>query len=542
MMLLLINLIIIAALLAGFEYYLRSVDPFLKLPFDSSYYKRYQLYYPDLEVPKISPGSDQYSWGQVIVSNKFKFREREFDRPKPADTCRIVVLGDSFTWGIGLAEEERYTNLAQKALHQTFPDRALQVINLAQSGNATVVERNHLQNLKQLLSPDMIVIGFVYNDPQPRRQNYRVEQEAFEARYGVALDLFSETLVRVGLPQTAKVSREAFDNFIVWAGIIPAWEVGLQRTYEQDSAEWLAFEQALQDIKTISDELGLPTPIFLILNNNIYIDHPTSYSVQDSSLPIYLRWFHQAEETAASLGFRTYNYEKELLEQLTPAKIPLNELDSHPSAEVNQVYAQKLFEILAADIQAETLCRESSGQGAVKTGPEPLASERQMSIVLGDQVRFLGYTAETTTSGRNQTLTLSFGWQTLTKIDTNYRIFIQVLDGDGQPKISQETIPCQGNCPMPFWPAGVMAFAEADIIYWPERTRLVPTPMDELPYEGDFRDVHQIKFDSQLPSGEYRVVMGLYSPATGKPLAAYDEIAQSWLAGDHIILGTVMVD
>ena len=60
--------------------------------------------------------------------NAFGIREREFDRPKWADSCRIMLLGDSFTWGAGLDIDERYGNLVEKRLNESFPGRKIEVI------------------------------------------------------------------------------------------------------------------------------------------------------------------------------------------------------------------------------------------------------------------------------------------------------------------------------------------------------------------------------------------------------------------------------
>lgn len=355
--LLLANVFIIAVLIYGFEYYLRLTDPFLKLPFDSNYYLLHQEYYSDLEAPE-----ERYTWGHLVENNSFGLREREFEVPKPPDVCRIMVLGDSLTWGAGLAVEERYTNLTDHYLHQAFPDRKFEVLNFGVSGGPTTVERDVLHDALLVDSPDLIVVGFVLNDPQPRQKAYRIEKEQFDEKYGDTLNSMSGTLIKIGLPQTAKMAREAFDNFIVRVGIIPPWEVGVDRTYDRNSEEWQDFTQALQDIKTMSDKLNLASPIFLMLTQDIFWDTPTDYQDQgqDKNLPIYVRWAHQAQRTADEIGFRTYNYEQEILEQLTPGEVHLNELDPHPSAKVNIMYAQKLFEILEADILSGDLCVPAS--------------------------------------------------------------------------------------------------------------------------------------------------------------------------------------
>ena len=39
----------------------------------------------------------RYTWGHLVENNRYGFREREFQTPKPSGTYRIMVLGDSLT-------------------------------------------------------------------------------------------------------------------------------------------------------------------------------------------------------------------------------------------------------------------------------------------------------------------------------------------------------------------------------------------------------------------------------------------------------------
>jgi hypothetical protein len=351
-----VNIVIIAVLLYGFEYYLQSTDPFLhKLPFDSGYHHRNRIYYENLRPP---PPEGRYTWGHLIVNNELGFREQDFAIPKPAEICRIMVLGDSLTWGAGLAVEERYSYLTEAELRRVFSGKQIEVLNFGLPNAPTTLERDILAEHIREVNPDLIVVGFVLNDPQPKSQDYSFEKESFYEQYGWFLkpNLLSRGLRKMGLPLIGKATQQALDNFVIIVGIIPPWEVGLQRTYEPDSKEWNEFTQALKDIKTMSDEMDLPHPIFAVLNQLMPLDYGTDYQTIDETLPIYLQWFHQAQRAADEIGFETHNHEKELIEQLRPEEIPVNELDNHPSTKVNQIYAQKLFDIIADYIDQDELC------------------------------------------------------------------------------------------------------------------------------------------------------------------------------------------
>src|ERR1700691_2695485 len=50
--------------------------------------------------------------GQHVPVNSLGFREREIG-PKRPDQYRIIVIGDSYTWGQALEERERFSNLLE---------------------------------------------------------------------------------------------------------------------------------------------------------------------------------------------------------------------------------------------------------------------------------------------------------------------------------------------------------------------------------------------------------------------------------------------
>jgi len=227
------------------------------------------------------------------------------------------------------------------------------VLNCALPGIATTQQRDILKEHIDRLQPDRIVVGFCLNDTQPRSQYDSVERDAFERRFGPAMNALSRWLRGVRLSRTDRLTQHAIYRSAEVAGVLPRWQVALQRTYEKDSVEWKDFERALQDIKAMSDAAQLAPPLFSVLNQGTYIDRPTDYRKPDRELKIFLAWYAQAAAAAAAIGFRTYNHAREIAEQLPNEILAVNTDDGHPSARLNQVYARKLFDMIIRDLQAE---------------------------------------------------------------------------------------------------------------------------------------------------------------------------------------------
>jgi len=98
----------------------------------------------------------QHGPAPVIRNNSLGFRDREI--PPKSDKYRIAVVGDSFTWGQGVEEKDRFSNLIQDALGPRY-----EVFNFGRPGNNMP---EHLQVLQTALttSPDFVLLQLYIND------------------------------------------------------------------------------------------------------------------------------------------------------------------------------------------------------------------------------------------------------------------------------------------------------------------------------------------------------------------------------------------
>jgi len=322
-----VNCLLIVAILYGFEHFL---DPYNALPDNGNI------------------NGEIWTWGHRVQNNRLGFRERDFDIPKPRDVYRVMVLGDSLTWGAGLAVEQRYTSIAEQLLNDSRDNTRYEVLNFGISGGPTIVERDILVKTAEVIEPDRIVVGFCLNDPQPRSQTFSIERYELEnGTAGQLVNAIARSMHGLGLTYTSRLLHDAFYKAAELLDVIPTWQQAMDRTYQQESAEWQLFIQALKDIKAVSDQAGLPPPVFAILNQGTRNDRPTSYAEPDEDLQLFLKWYHQAEAAARDTGYVTYNHEQEIIKQLSRESLAVNIMDGHPSASLNRIYGEKLHQVLA---------------------------------------------------------------------------------------------------------------------------------------------------------------------------------------------------
>jgi len=96
--------------------------------------------------------------------NTWRFREQEFELAKPDGIYRIAVIGDSITFGQGIEEEDRFTNLLGKYLNEKNNKYRYEVLNFGRPGAETI---DHIVVLKDLVlkaNPDFILLQWFIND------------------------------------------------------------------------------------------------------------------------------------------------------------------------------------------------------------------------------------------------------------------------------------------------------------------------------------------------------------------------------------------
>jgi GDSL-like Lipase/Acylhydrolase family len=126
---------------------------------------------------RLAAGYDGWFAGVRVHINSFELRDpREYELTKRPNTFRILVLGDSVTFGHGSVYEHTYPYLTEQRLHAWRPDVDWQVWNAAVPGYNTSQELAHLLEVGDRFRPDLVVVGFFENDltdnrplPQPGR-------------------------------------------------------------------------------------------------------------------------------------------------------------------------------------------------------------------------------------------------------------------------------------------------------------------------------------------------------------------------------------
>jgi lysophospholipase L1-like esterase len=124
------------------------------------------------------PG-EHYTYQHRVHVNAHGLRGEELG-PKAAGEFRILFLGDSLVYGQGVGEEDTVPAALEAALAELVPERAVRVLNAGHRAYGTAQELGLLRELGPALAPDLVLLGWYWNDVSERP--IEATFEAFRAR------------------------------------------------------------------------------------------------------------------------------------------------------------------------------------------------------------------------------------------------------------------------------------------------------------------------------------------------------------------------
>jgi GDSL-like Lipase/Acylhydrolase family len=121
---------------------------------------------PSYQRWRMRPNLDTTWNGSVFRTNGLGYRSPEVTVKKPRGTYRILVFGSSNSMGYGIGNDEMYTLLLERWLNQQAGrPNAVEVVNLAVSGDSPSRRLYRMQQEAERLDPDWILCDISFFDP-----------------------------------------------------------------------------------------------------------------------------------------------------------------------------------------------------------------------------------------------------------------------------------------------------------------------------------------------------------------------------------------
>lgn len=290
--------------------------------------------------------------GVPVAFNSLGLRDAERS-PQPAPgTLRILAIGDSVTFGMGVAQDETFPRQLESLLGAQH-GMPVEVLNMGMPGYNTAHQLAQLREVGLALQPKLVVLGFLYNDVQPssaqRSAKAAPQDESLVRRARSAINAGTLWLKKNSLffawltPRLGMVLRPlGFKGF---------GQVGeVKDKYVDSNPQWRGVQQALLEMQRLTAERGAELVVMII---------PAMAKFDDATYP--LKEYHRAVA-----GFCRDRGIRHL--DLLPAfwgldgtRFWIHATDGHPNAEGQRIIAEALAGYLAPLLPP-------AGTGMVATG------------------------------------------------------------------------------------------------------------------------------------------------------------------------------
>jgi hypothetical protein len=174
---------------------------------------------------RLRPNLAIQAHGAPFTTSSLALRDREYAVPKPAGTFRIVMLGDSFTEGAGLADDQTVAKRVEAELRRGACGDHVDVVNTGHGSYSPILEYLLLRDVGLRLQPDLVLVNFDMTDVHDDFVRTRIAR--LDAR---------------GLPLAVPPNRRV-ETALTMPPVLPHGALGLEKRLAY-SAVWQALRRS----------------------------------------------------------------------------------------------------------------------------------------------------------------------------------------------------------------------------------------------------------------------------------------------------------
>lgn len=253
------------------------------------------------------PGGRATIMGHDVRINSAGLRSPEVGYDKPDGVYRILSVGDSFTFGFGVGQEQTFSHLLEGKLNAE--GRHVQVINTGVGNYNTIQQLSYMEIEGHKFEPDHVILNFYLNDGED------VAPYSFNpiTQYLQSAVMISGAIIRL----KARFASEA-DYRDVYAQLY-------------DGERWERYEKVLGGVADFAEERDIPLTV-VILADLRDLEHYEFEGVHDRLKDFYATRDVPVVDTRP--GFTNFE----------PMHYWVAADDPHPNEEAHRIIAQRIFE------------------------------------------------------------------------------------------------------------------------------------------------------------------------------------------------------
>ena len=268
------------------------------------------------------PNSSAFLMGAQVDINSHGLRDREYSESKPPDVFRVLMLGDSTTFGWGVREEDTAAKFLERKLNANPPPgySKVEVLNAGVGNYDTVQEVTYYETRGRVFNPDLVILVFFINDPEP----VPIEKKGFliDRSYLIAF------------------ATNRLDGILRHAGVRPDWKQYYSSLYDDDKPGFQACKGALKSLASSTRSNGSKVLVAMLpelhqINGDSYPFKAAHQKIKDILAPEHVPVIDLTD------GLKDHGPEDTLW---------VTALDDHPNAKANNLISDQLQRWIIANI------------------------------------------------------------------------------------------------------------------------------------------------------------------------------------------------
>jgi lysophospholipase L1-like esterase len=264
-----------------------------------------------------TPGTRAHLMGADVAISSQGLRDREFPLAPPPGRTRILMLGDSLTFGWGVEGHETYSKRLEDMLLKSGRDA--EVINTGVGNYNTEMEVAWFLERGAKLKPHYVVLNYFINDAEPTPR----DKSNFLARHSRAYVFFASRL-----DAALRIAN---------AGERKDWKSYYAGLYEGDEGIGRV-AAAVEKLARYCRENGIK----LYLANQPELRNPKDYPFPQVDRMI---------ERIAAANQLKYIPLLPAVRELEPETLWVTPPDPHPSAVAHEAFAKELYRVFDAELK-----------------------------------------------------------------------------------------------------------------------------------------------------------------------------------------------
>ncbi len=224
--------------------------------------------------PKIghvhTPNAEAFLMGHDVRINSDGFREDQEYTVERNENYRIAVLGDSLTFGWGVAKEETFEVILEEMLNEKRPT---EMINFGHGNYNTSQQVNLFKDKGLKYNPDKVVVFYFINDAEvtPVRSKWTWISWSRAITF-----VWSRTR---GLLSNASEGKTFYDFY--------------SELYEDDAPGFIAVKESFIELKGIAESRGMELQVVMLPELHDLVNYPFSKEyakvenfLQENEIPV----------------------------------------------------------------------------------------------------------------------------------------------------------------------------------------------------------------------------------------------------------------